>query len=311
MTSALVLDTCVLPRSGTLDGNPLLAALLRVAALRDLQVVLPALVATESVSARRRSAEAALAKTRSALTLLQKAFGTAAPDYYLPGVSVAVERWEDDLKHRCTVLPLHGDDAIEALSREAYRRAPARSTSDDSATGARDAAIWLTAARWHRENDGTTTYFVSSNTRDFADTNEQHKLRAELLLDLADCAESFYYFPSLAAAIEALADETAELLAPEEALTSASAVGAEGCIEELVRASWPRENVPLDLRLELLSARETHAFIVDGTRLARLTIAVRVTDEADAATTVGDARLWYQRTGTEPGTSDCESFRWQ
>ncbi len=187
-----------------------------------------------------------------------------------------------------------------------------RATADDSATGARDAAVWLAAARIHRESGDAVTFFISSNTRDFAESGDQRALRAELLPDLGDRISSFHYLPSLGAALEMLAGETVNPLPPDESLLVATAVGAEACIEELVRATWPSGDAPLDLRLEFAASRETHAYFVERTRIGRMTVVVRVTGGGDDGQTMqGEARLWYQQPEEGSGSSDCESFRWR
>ncbi|WP_327123666.1 PIN domain-containing protein [Streptomyces sp. NBC_01727] len=58
----------------------------------------------------------------------------------------------------------------KAMYREANLLAPCKTVnSGKDKTGARDAAIWLTAVEYARDHPSETTYFVSNNTKDFGD----------------------------------------------------------------------------------------------------------------------------------------------
>ena len=57
-----------------------------------------------------------------------------------------------------------------AMFRETNILAPCKTVnSGKNKTGARDAAIWLTAVEYAREHPAETVYFVCNNTEDFGD----------------------------------------------------------------------------------------------------------------------------------------------
>src|SRR5205814_2714868 len=144
-----VLDTCVLPQRGSIHNNPLLSALIRIATIRGFEVLITDISRSESLSKRKRSADEAIEKLLSAIRGAEKYFDRDQLDFYLPSSDEAVSLWQEDLDTSFGELKTHGEDATEALHREAWRTPPARATSDDSATGSRDSAIWLSVKRKH------------------------------------------------------------------------------------------------------------------------------------------------------------------
>ncbi|MEU5790387.1 PIN domain-containing protein [Micromonospora purpureochromogenes] len=310
MTAALVFDTCVLPQKGGLTENPLLSALLRIAKLRDCRVLISDMARVESLGARRRAAAAAVDNLRSAIRSAAKYFDSDQLDYYLPSEVDAVQRWERELEV-LESIPLEGEDAIEALRREAERVAPARATSDGSAIGSRDAAIWLSVKRLHLGAEGAATYFVSNNYADFADPKDKRRLRPELRAELGLAAETFFFYGTLSSAVEAMAEPAVCRAIGEEELDKLT---AESNLTDLIweaadrEVAVPSERVVLMTGFEILDAQEVRAFNVDGTRLAMWEAeflfekvdGVDILDDGVRRAFEGSARLWVYELNGEP-----------
>ncbi|WP_409466601.1 PIN domain-containing protein [Amycolatopsis sp. GA6-003] len=193
---AIFLDTCVLPRRGRVR-TPIIDALLRVAAKRNIRVCLPLMTLEESVSARGR-------ESREAFNELLSAFNSAAKFFpldpiYIPDAEEVETAWRQELESEFEIVELHSEDAHESLLRESRRRKPAK-----EGRGSRDTAIWLTVVREHLRFDDVT-YFVSSNTADFAAKNKKD-LHEDLRADLGTHADRFHYCTSLDELISNLAE---------------------------------------------------------------------------------------------------------
>jgi hypothetical protein len=74
------------------------------------------------------------------------------------------EKWGDIVQ----TIPTSDAALREAAFREANCLPPCK-TSKGEKTGSRDAAIWLSAVEYARQNPTETVYFTSANTRDFGD----------------------------------------------------------------------------------------------------------------------------------------------
>lgn len=75
--------------------------------------------------------------------------------------------WRQRLLEMCEMVPIHPPDAVEALEREIHGVAPARErVRKRPGTGARDAAIWLSILRDHRERN-EVGYFITKDVGDF------------------------------------------------------------------------------------------------------------------------------------------------
>lgn len=301
MPDVLVLDTCVLPRSGEVRDNPLMSALLKVADLKGMRVVITDVVLEESVYQRLHAAEVASTALRGALAKASKVFRDEELGFYIPDPSNAANGWRTELAQTFEVWSTSGDDAREALFREAGRLPPARATSDGSATGSRDASIWLSVVRIAGSQDVGEVVFVSSNTRDFA--NSSGEFRADLSSD-ADVVQSIKLATSTAAAIGLLAEEvdtqpvdrvTIDVLKERyPALTQA----VQDFVAPLVPDGWV-EGVSLS-SIDVQAAVERRAYIVDNARLsnvrAELTCEVSppVTMDGPTETIALLAYLWIQ-----------------
>ncbi|NJQ04534.1 DUF4935 domain-containing protein [Streptomyces lonarensis] len=166
--SILILDTNVLatlPRS-----SPLWEILRAINATSTIRVAIPEMCLMELLSRRRREYESVFdnaTKAFSALYALQ--FSPEDGMAHWPAVAGSeshTEKWEYLYRDSLDIIPLTRHAAVEALRREADRRRPARS-SGKSATGSRDAAIWLTVLEAARDNPSSVIYFASKNSKDF------------------------------------------------------------------------------------------------------------------------------------------------
>ncbi|MGW6557632.1 PIN domain-containing protein [Streptomyces hydrogenans] len=86
----------------------------------------------------------------------------------------------------------------EALIREASGLPPAK-VEKQGKVGGRDAAIWLSAVEYAKNNPEETVFFVSSNTRDFGDGAEYDYPMAE---DVEGLGDRFVHLTSLNQVIE-------------------------------------------------------------------------------------------------------------
>lgn len=212
----IVLDTNLLPRQGNLR-NVSISTLLRVAGTLSSTVAITSTVLSESINARRHDAQEALDRHAKAVSDLSKY--CQIDSYYVPSVESIVREWKDDLEETFVVLPLDGEDAKEALLREAMRRKPAKADG----TGARDSAIWLCIKRRHLKG-AHATHFASNNTGDFGAKKGDPSLHPDLLWELGDRAEDFHYHTSVNSVIEKLCARTQVSITlasfPEDALLS-------------------------------------------------------------------------------------------
>ncbi|MER7822839.1 PIN domain-containing protein [Streptomyces sp. NPDC096097] len=189
-------DTNLLPRQGKVKSVAI-ATLLRVADALNATVAIPSTVLSESINARRHDAQQAIDQHSKAVSNLSKY--CAVDSYYVPSLGSIVQEWEEELKRAFAILELDGEDAVEALEREAMRKKPAKSDG----TGARDSAIWLCVKREHFRRSGTT-HFASNNTDDFAAKKSDHSLHPDLASELGDSVANFHYHTSVDSVLKAL-----------------------------------------------------------------------------------------------------------
>jgi len=192
----IVLDTNVLPRQGKVE-TVMISTILRVASALGARVSITETVLHESVNARMEEATRAVDQHPQALAKLSRL--SHVQPYYVPSVEQIVSSWREQLLAAFEILELHGDDAREALQREASRRKPAKV----GGTGARDAAIWLCVKREHSV-DPTTTHFVSANTEDFAASRSNRQLHPDLQTEVANSNGEFVYHVSLDSLLAAI-----------------------------------------------------------------------------------------------------------
>lgn len=112
--------------------------------------------------------------------------------------------WRDRYQEVAEVLRTSPQAYEEALFREANLLAPCKPISNgDHKTGARDAAIWLTAVEYAKDHPDEIVYFVSAD-RDFGDGES---LPAQMAKDLEHIADRFVRFSSLADVLTKFATE--------------------------------------------------------------------------------------------------------
>lgn len=108
----------------------------------------------------------------------------------------------------------------QALFRETNKIAPCKTVNSGShKTGARDAAIWLTAVEYAKAHEDETVYFVSNDS----DMSKNGQFLPEMQRDIAGMDHRFHLFTSLddvvtkfATEVEASTEDVGELLDTEE-----------------------------------------------------------------------------------------------
>ncbi|MFZ3595058.1 PIN domain-containing protein [Streptomyces sp. BH104] len=91
--------------------------------------------------------------------------------------------WRKFYRELFVVLPTSGAVLQEAMFREANLIAPCKEHKGQK-IGSRDAAIWLAAAEFARENPSEQVYFVSGNTKDFGTATERDDVLDDDVYDL-------------------------------------------------------------------------------------------------------------------------------
>ncbi|MEU9875298.1 PIN domain-containing protein [Streptomyces phaeochromogenes] len=108
------------------------------------------------------------------------------------------EHWREQYAAVVEVLATSERALREGMVREANGLAPCKIMETESGkalkTGARDAAIWLSAVEYAREHPGETIYFVSANTKDFGNGTAY---RAPMDQDVAGLGDRFVLLTSL------------------------------------------------------------------------------------------------------------------
>ncbi|MEW5631442.1 PIN domain-containing protein [Streptomyces hydrogenans] len=203
----ITLDTNLIPRQGKVV-NVAIATLLRVAAALNATVAIPRTVLLESVNARRQNMQKAVDQHNAAISNLSKY--CTIESYYVPSVDSVVQDWKEELEGAFGILEIDGEDAVEALEREALRKKPAKSDG----TGSRDSAIWLCIKRKHLSKGGAT-HFASNNTDDFATSKRDHSLHPELAEELGNRLSDFHYHTSIDSIIGALCSPVSVTITPD------------------------------------------------------------------------------------------------
>jgi hypothetical protein len=258
---------------GAIHSNPVLSALLRICAIRSYPVYISDVTRTESLNKRKILAREAIESLGSAVREMSKIFGLDELDYYIPSDINAMEAWDQELSATFTILETDGEDAKEALHREASRRPPARETNSGSATGGRDSAIWLSIKRMHIASTDQFTYFISSNTKDFATSRDDHQLRAELSSELGESVDRFIYVSSLERAVQLLAPSSEpQKISFSELQNLLQVTDLEQQLLETLQTSVRERELPQPLSLSVNEVRERRAYTVDIIRLAQIDI---------------------------------------
>ncbi|MBG7704788.1 DUF4935 domain-containing protein [Streptomyces sp. MC1] len=166
----IILDSCILRGLSLEDSDADLLRTIRTSRVERVAapwMVLEELAAQKAVAYRKKHDTA-----RQAV----KALADATPWDYEPSLGPCdIDRlrkhWRDRYLTVVEELPTSERALREAVFREANALAPCKETEGGKAakTGARDAAIWLSAVEYARNHPNETVYFVSSNIRDFGD----------------------------------------------------------------------------------------------------------------------------------------------
>jgi hypothetical protein len=198
MTKSVIFDTNALPVQRGLDG-PLWLSVRKLCEMHIIDIRVPSVVVEESINLRRENYEVAEKLLLRALSKTAKFYDMDS--VYVPSTEEIGDQWESELREFVNVEDIHGDDAVEALYREATRKRPAK-----NGRGARDSAIWLTVARRARIDEAVL--FVSNNYKDFADESHEN-LHGDLLHDLDGMAGEVKYLRSVQDLIRELATTVA------------------------------------------------------------------------------------------------------
>ncbi|ALV48080.1 hypothetical protein ASR50_34775 [Streptomyces sp. 4F] len=124
--------------------------------------------------------------------------------------------WRDRYSSIAEVLETSHTAYQQAMFRETNQIAPCKTVNSGTyKTGARDAAIWLTAVEYAKAHEDETVFFVSNDS----DMSEDGQLLPELQKDIAGMEHRFHLFTSLdgvvtkfATAVEANTEDVRELL---------------------------------------------------------------------------------------------------
>lgn len=263
MTEAVVFDTNVLPLAGSLD-NSLWLSIRKLCETLGVQVALPEIVVHESVNLRREMYTAASAAFLESYRAVERFFD--AQPVYVPDADEICRTWEEELREAFVIVPVHGDDAVSALEREALRTRPAR-----DGRGARDSAIWMTVLRLAQTHDKVS--FVSRNTADFA-TGKAGALHPDLSRDIADVPGEVIYLSSVDAFIGSLAASVESPTLTVEQVSDAigfdifDGVHAAATRDPRFEGISPDELSEMGIRLTTARALRTYAIGEEGGRIS-------------------------------------------
>lgn len=179
----IVLDTCILRSCGIESSSAEVLRAIRTAGVEGVSVpwmVMEELSAQYAVKYRKQH-ETAAQTLQSLANMTPWDLPVRLPDMDLERVR---EHWRKQWAGVVDVIATSGEALREAAFREANALPPCR--DDGKKTGARDAAIWLSAIEYARANEDETVYFVSENTRDFGDGTSYTGAMADDVADLGD-----------------------------------------------------------------------------------------------------------------------------
>ncbi|MFF2751352.1 PIN domain-containing protein [Kitasatospora sp. NPDC058048] len=170
------------------------------------------------------------------------------PQEYLP--EKVRDYWRSRYLQLAEVLETSIDVHRQALVREAGVIAPCKIVGTDTKTGARDAAIWLTAVEHARENPTETVYFISNNTRDFGNGVDWPTQLAE---DIRGMESRFFLHTSLGGVLPRFARKVTTTVDEVTALLSDP-----GRLENIARRSRLAHLKEVIEALQLRQWRATH-----------------------------------------------------
>ena len=281
--SVVIFDANVLPIASNLE-SALWLSIVRLCGRAQIKPCIPIVVLHESVNLRREKYAAASAKYLVGFKALSRFFD--APPVYFPDANEIAQRWDSELRAVFEILDSNGDDAIEALRREALRCPPAR-----LGTGARDSLIWLTAVRLAR--GGAHVHLVSRNTADFSSSDAKSSLHPVLAAEWDGLAGSVSYHVGLDEFIEAVATRSAPPLFNTAVVTDVLADELrDSVLEQLfikgeLAVILPEDQTTASVRVDEIQVLRSYAF--EGGGLALLSgegVAFVVDDSSELALNV-------------------------
>jgi hypothetical protein len=192
VVGVIVLDTNQLEYAQPPDG-PLVAMLQTVAGPAGHELCLPEMALEEHLAHYRTKVDDAVreyAATSQELRRLVRYL--TLPPIPTVNVSNAVKDRKQRLLEVFRILETPPSAWKEALLREARRQRPARASFAVPGSGARDAAIWLTALQACHDS-GEDTYFVAADNDAFGKDELHTELAAEVAAVLGEGAARFRY----------------------------------------------------------------------------------------------------------------------
>ncbi|MFF2940191.1 PIN domain-containing protein [Streptomyces niveus] len=204
----IILDSNIL--KGTSLRGPE-AELLRVIRTAGVESVVAPWIVLEELAAQQalayetkyEAAEAAMLKLKAATPWAPVPLPRRVPPEVVRG------HWRGRYAEIVGTLATSPSAYEQALFREANLLAPCKTVnSGKHKTGARDAAIWLTAVEYAREHPEESVYFVSNNTEDFGDGSSFPSPMDE---DLRELRDRFVLFTSLDGVLTKFAAESSVL----------------------------------------------------------------------------------------------------
>ncbi|MEU0273187.1 PIN domain-containing protein [Streptomyces sp. NPDC006307] len=132
------------------------------------------------------------------------------------------EHWRERYSSIAEVIETSPEAYRQAMFRETNLIAPCKTVnSGKNKTGARDAAIWLTAVEYARAHPAETVYFISNNTEDFGDGTS---LPEPMDRDIRDMEHRFFLLTSLDGVLTKFATELEASVEDVQALLDTEAV---------------------------------------------------------------------------------------
>jgi hypothetical protein len=256
----VVIDTNQIPTQGDFESS-FWRSLRHLCETQGLQLTLPDVIVHESVNKRATDASEWAESFRQSHQKLSSV--ARLEPIYVPQRAEIADSWRRILEAVFDVIPVHGDDAIEALKREALRQWPAQ-----KGYGSRDSAIWLTIVRL--VSAGTDVHLVTNNNHDFG----KGKLRPELLKEVAHAPGNIFYYPTKEAFVAGIAtrvDVKPELSEPagRDLLGATARARALDLLDSLEFDAISVDDV-LDSEVSFTGLRVFDSFNVDGSGIANV-----------------------------------------
>jgi hypothetical protein len=258
--SVVVIDTNQIPTQGDFESS-FWRSLRHLCGTQNLRLTLPDVIVHESVNKRATDASEWAESFRQSHQKLSSV--ARLEPIYVPQRAEIADSWRRSLEAVFDVIPVHGDDAIESLKREALRQWPAQ-----KGYGSRDSAIWLTIVRLVFA--GTDVHLVTNNSHDFG----KGKLRPELQEEVADAAGNIFYHSTKEAFVAGMAtrvDVKPSLSEPiaQELLGETARARALDLLDSLEFDAISVDDV-LDSEVLFTGLRVFDSFNVDGSGIANI-----------------------------------------